>query len=169
METPEQSRGTRPFRQWDEDKNLSVVMNRDLDNHPHPPTVSRDFCGHLVELWPSAAVNTLLTAWGYDCDPPEGWLEIDVTLWHHIDSLFSVFTQVERGGPDPFKTEAQDALQEYDRDNKDKPNWRSTECHRLIDEQEIERLDNSRWLADYTMKWTEAGLRLLEVAGGGQR
>lgn len=164
MGTPKQPRGTKPFRQWDEEENLSVAMTRDLDSQP--PTVSNKYCGEIARIWPIAAVDTLLTAWGYDCEPPENWIEIDAVLWHHIDNLFSLFTQVERGGPWPFKTEAQYALQEYDRGNRNTPTWRDAERSRLFDEQEREMLDNSRWLAEYTMRWLDAGLRLLEVTGG---
>ena len=78
METPEQSRGTRPFRQWDEEENLSVAMDRNLDSSP--PTVSNKYCGEIARIWPISAVDTLLTAWGYDCEPPEHWLEIDAVL-----------------------------------------------------------------------------------------
>ena len=162
METPEQAQGTRPFRHWDEEGNFSVAMNQQLDNHP--PTVSNDSCGELANIWPTAAVDTLLTAWGYDREVPEGWLAINTILWHHIDNLFSLFTEYERGGPAPLKHEARFALGDYDRANKDKPNWRSQERDRLFDEQEIEKIDNGRWLAEYTLKWLDTGIRLLEVA-----
>ena len=164
METPEQPRATRPFRQWDENGNFSVAIDRELDTS----IGGRDSgdSGEIAVLWPRAAVDTLLTAWGYDCEAPEGWMEIDTILWHHIDSLYSLFIEYDRGGPAPFRYEASSAVEEYDRANKDKPNSRSKERGQLLDQQENERLDNSRWLAEYTLKWLDAGLRLLEVAGG---
>ena len=161
MGTPEQPRGTKPFRQWDEEENLSVAMDRDLDSHP--PTVGRDSCGELAGLWPTATVDTLLIAWGYGPDPQEGWMEIDALLWYHIDSLFSLFTEYDRGGPAPFKHQARFAVDEYDRSRNWRNDWRTKERERLIDEQENEKIDNSRWLADYTLKWLGSGLRLLEV------
>ena len=114
MKTPEQPRATRPFRQWDEKGNFSVAMNRDLDKYP--TTVSNDACGELANLWPTAAVDTLLTAWGYECEAPEGWVEIDAVLWHHIDSLFSLFTEYDRGGPAPLRYKARFAIDDYDRE-----------------------------------------------------
>ena len=36
----------------------------------------------------------------------------------------------------------------------------------LLDKQKIEKIDNSRWLAEYTLKWLDLGLRLLEVTKG---
>ena len=98
-------------------------MDREPDSNP--ATVSSKDCGELANLWPTAAVDTLLTAWGYNCYPPEGWLEIDTVVWHHIDSLFSLFTEYERGGPDPFKYRARVALDDYDSANQGKPSYSS--------------------------------------------
>ena len=161
MGTPEQPRGTKPFRQWDEKGNLSVGMNRDLD--AHPPRVSMNSYGELANLWPTATVDTLLTAWGYNREPSKGWLEIDIVLWHHIDSLFSLFTEYKRGGPAPLKNQARLALDDY---NSSKLNWSDKLRKQLFNEKETEKVDNSRWMAEYTMKWLDAGLRLLEVSGG---
>ena len=59
METPEQPRATRPFRQWDENGNFSVAIDRELDT-----SIGGRDSGEIAVLWPRAAVDTLLTAWG---------------------------------------------------------------------------------------------------------
>ena len=162
METPEQSPANWPFRQWSEDGELSVKMDRESNS----PSVSSDFCGEIARLWPLATVDTLLSSWGYDCESPEGWVEIDPILWHHIDTLFSLFTEVERGGPGPLKFEAQNAFQAHDRANRENPRRMNPERNRLFNNQKMEKIDNSRWLAEYTLKWLDSGLRLLEVTKG---
>jgi hypothetical protein len=162
METPEQSPANLPFRQWSEDGELSVKMDRESDS----PSVSSDFCGQIAGLWPLATVDTLLSSWGYDCESPERWVEIDPILWHHIDTLFSLFTEVERGGPGPLKFRAQNASRDHARANRENLNRMTSERNRLFDNQELEKMDNSRWLAEYTLKWLDSGLRLLEVTKG---
>ena len=65
-----------------------------------------------------------------------------------------------------MKYKARLTLDEYDSAILSKPNRRSLERDRLYDEQEKEKIDNSRWLAEYSMKWLDAGLRLLEAKEG---
>ena len=163
METPEQSPANRPFSQWSETGELSIKMDRESKS----PSVNSDSCGEIAQLWPMAAVNTLLSAWGYDGASQDKCVEIDPILWLHIETLFCLFIDIERGGPGPLKFEAQTAFEAHLRANRENSSHMMTlERNLLIDKQKIEKIDNSRWLAEYTLKWLDLGLRLLEVTKG---
>ena len=143
MAASEKPRATRPFRLWDENGSLSVKMYNDAVG---------DTVDHL--LWPTQAVESLLTCWGYTME--EGWLEIDSALWHHISILYDFFDADLNGHPSPFKGQAALALGENRHSGVS-----DEELTRLVEESTAEEVDNSRWMADYTLKWLELGLRLL--------
>lgn len=65
------------------------------------------------------------------------------------------------GEPSPLKTEAEDAYNE----NKDS-NQSLKSLDSLLREVWNEQVDNARWMADFTLKWLELGLRLREATKG---
>ena len=143
MAASEKPRATLPFRQSDEKGYLSVKMDNDAVSNK---------VDHL--LWPTQAVENLLTCWGYTME--EGWLEIDSVLWHHISILYNFFDAYQNAHQSPLKSQAALTLKQNRHSG-----ISGEELTRLVEESMAEEVDNSRWTADYTLKWLESGLRLL--------
>ena len=147
---------TRPFRHW-ADNDLFAPAVADDEEAKADPSGDNTF-----EMWPISEVETLLAAWGYD-GTKAGWIEVDIVLWHHLNTLYSLFMAPPRGSTGPLEWRANDARRTYNY-NRGQPRINSdpAEDERLASAMFDENTRNAQWIAEYALKWLETGLRLRE-------